>query len=225
MKTKEILKDILDYLDAYENENSDNTENLNTTDFLGFVNSRHQFASLKKESISGGEEHWIDSETFQNGMNTDISILIVMMFRYAKGYIKRALKNSRINSADEFSFMITLLTYNSMTKMELINMQVMEKTSGNEIINRLVKMGFVEQSQDENDKRSVRIKLTTTGRDEILGVLPSMRLVSQIVVGNLNDNEINTLGYMLRRLDHFHNDIFHNKKDSDLQDIVKKESE
>lgn len=223
MKVKNILFDILDYLEAYENENLDNTKNLNTTDFLGFVNSRHQFGNLKRDSISGGEEHWIDSETFQNGMNTDISILIVMMFRYAKGYIKKALKDSRINSADEFSYMVTLLTYNSMTKMELINMQVMEKTSGNEIINRLIKMGFIEQSQDENDKRSVRIKLTELGRNEILAVLPSMRAVSQIVVGDLSENEINTLGYMLRKLDHFHNDIFHNRKDSDLQELIQKE--
>lgn len=220
MKTKDILIDILGYLEAYENENTGNSNNLNTTDFLGFVNSHHRLGNVKPDSESGGVEHWVDSETFQNGVNTDISILIVMMFRYAKGYIKKALKNSRINTADEFSFMATLLTYHSMTKMELTHMQVMEKTSGNEIINRLIKLGFVEQSQDENDKRSVRIKLTDEGRAEILSVLPSMRVVSQIVVGNLTETEINTLGYMLRKLDHFHNDIYQTRRDSDLSQIL-----
>ena len=220
MKTKDILIDILEYLEAYENENCGNSNKLNTTDFLGFINSHHRFASMKRESVGGGLDHWVDAETFQNGMNTDVSILIVMMFRYAKGYIKKALKNSRIHSADEFSFMATLLTYSSMTKMELTHMQVMEKTSGNEIINRLIKLGFVEQSQDENDKRSVRIKLTDEGRTEILNVLPSMRIVSQIVVGNLTENEINTLGYMLRKLDHFHNNIYQTKRDSDLTQIL-----
>ena len=193
---------------------------MNTTDFLGFINSHHKFDSVKQSEISGKNEDWREMQAGDNGSNTDISILLVMMFRYAKGYIKKALKDSKIKTADDFSFMITLLTYDSMTKMELINLQVMEKTSGTEIINRLIKLGLVEQSQDEKDKRSVRIKLTDAGKKEIYSILPQMRLVSQIVTGNLSENEINTLAYTLRKLDHFHNDIFNNQKDKQLEELL-----
>lgn len=220
MKIKEILIDVLNYLDTYEQENSDSVKNLNTTDFLGFMNSHHSFESVKQKEVSGKSEDWREAQTSVDGSSTDVSILIVMLFRYAKGYIKKALKNSKIKTADDFSFMITLLTYDSMTKMELINLQVMEKTSGNEIINRLVKLGLVEQSQDENDKRSVRIRLSEMGKNEILSILPQMRMVSQIVVGNLNENEINTLAYILRKLDHYHNDIFNARKDLELQELI-----
>ena len=220
MKIKEILIDIIDYLDAYEKENDGKEISLNTTDFIGYVNAHHKFDSIKQNQVSGKNEDWRELQTNENGSNTDISILVVMLFRYAKGYIKKALKNSKIKTADDFSFMITLLTYDSMTKMELTNLQIMEKTSGNEIINRLIKIGLVEQSQDENDKRSVRIKLTEAGKKEIISVLPQMRLVSQIVIGDLNENEINTLAYMLRKLDHYHNDIFTSKKDIELTELV-----
>lgn len=219
MKTKDILIDILDYLETYESENV-GSESLSTKDFLGFVNSHYHFDVTGDNSKGEEAEHWIDSKTFQNGIHTDISILIVMMFRYAKGYIKKALKDSKINSADEFSVLVTLLTYESMTKMELINMLIMEKTSGNEIINRLIKLGMIKQTKDEKDKRSVRINLTDSGKAEILSVLPAMRIVSKIVVGNLTDNEINSLGYMLRKLEHFHNDIFNTKRDIDLTEIL-----
>ena len=157
----------------------------------------------------------------QKGSATDISILIVLLFRYAKGYIKKALKNSPIKTADEFSFLMTLMTYDHLSKSELITKQVMEKTSGTEIINRLIKLGLIEQFADEADKRSVRIKMTMTGRTEIYKILPQMGVVSQIVTGNLNDSEKTMLAYMLRKLEHFHNDIFMNKKDNELEELVK----
>jgi hypothetical protein len=48
-----------------------------------------------------------------------------------------------------------------------------------------------------------------------------MGVVSQIVTGNLNDSEKTMLAYMLRKLEHFHNDIFMNKKDNELEELVK----
>ncbi len=152
--------------------------------------------------------------------DTDISILIILMFRYAKGYTKKALKDSMINTADEFSFLITLMTYESLSKTELIVKQVMEKTSGTEIINRLLKLGLVEQYNDEVDKRSICVKITHAGRMELVKVLPHMNTVSQIVTGNLNETEKSMLAYMLRKIEHYHNDIFLNKKDADLIELA-----
>lgn len=211
--------ELLDYLDVFAKENPGDSQ-LNITDFLGYLNSEHDFRSVKRDSISGGNDEWLGSNNYKNGSYTDISILVVMLFRYAKGYIKKALKNSEIKSADDFSYMITLLTYESMTKIELTNMQVMEKTSGNEIINRLIRLGFIEQSQDNNDKRSVRVKLTDTGQREIFKVLPEMQKVSKIVTGNLSENEINTLAYLLRKLDKYHNDIYNSKKYFELDQLI-----
>ena len=219
MKTKEILVELLDYLEEYERENLSSQSPLNTTDFLGFLNAKYQFKSVKTDSISGSLNEWRDNE-YKNGPKTDISILIVMLFRYAKGYIKKALKNSIIKSGDEFSFMITLLTYESMTKMELINMQAMEKTSGNEIINRLIKLGFLHQREDIIDKRSVRISLSEAGKAELFRILPDMKLVSDIVMGNLSQNETNTLAYLLRKLDIYHKDIFDKKRNCTLHEIL-----
>jgi len=144
----------------------------------------------------------------------------VLLFRYAKGYIKKALKDSQIKTADEFSYLITLLANESMSKTELIQNQIMEKTSGTDIINRLLKQGLIEQFDDIVDKRSIRIKITQTGRMELLQIMPKMQLVSQIVTGNLTETEKNMLAYSLRKLELFHNDIFTNKKGSELKDLL-----
>jgi hypothetical protein len=47
-----------------------------------------------------------------------------------------------------------------------------------------------------------------------------MQKVSKIVTGNLNETEKNTMTYMLRKLEHYHNDIFMNKKDSELEELI-----
>jgi len=218
MKTKDILIELIQNLHQYEIESLDLNVELNMTDFLGYLNSHHQPINIKAKGIAGYLEN--ESIQQQDDSNTDISILIVLMFRYAKSYIRKALKNSMIKSADEFSFLITLITYESLSKTELIHKQVMEKTSGTEIINRLLKLGLISQFNDDEDKRSVRINITALGREQLFMILPQMRMVSQIVSGNLTDKEKFSLAYMLRKLDSFHNEIYMNKKDIELSKLL-----
>lgn len=218
MKTKEILIELIELLDEFESEREVVGQEMNMSDFLGFLNSKNRSENIKTKQLKGDYAGYKYEET--DGPVTDISILIVLMFRYAKGYIKKALRDSAIKTADEFSFLMTLMTYESLSKSELIQKQVMEKTSGTEIINRMIKMGLIESFNDETDKRSVRVKMTPAGRMEIIKILPEMQKVSKIVTGNLNETEKNTMAYMLRKLEHYHNDIFMNKKDSELEELI-----
>lgn len=220
MKAKHILLDLLDYLELYVADNEKDGVNLSTTDFIGYLNKNIEIASLKRDAISGGKDDFLTDQSVKNKISTDISILVSLLFRYAKNYIKKALKGSKINSADEFSFLITLLTYESLSKQELINIQVMEKTSGIEIINRLIKKGYICQFDDETDKRSKRIKITDAGRKELISILPQMNMVAKIIVGKLSVEEQQTLVYLLRKLDDYHNNIFMNQKQATLVEIV-----
>lgn len=218
MKTKKILIELIDFLDEFEREREEVGVEMNMSDFLGFLNSKYNSENVKTRQLRGDYEGYKYEE--KNGPATDISILIVLMFRYAKGYIKKALRDSAIKTADEFSFLMTLMTYDSLSKSELIQKQVMEKTSGTEIINRMIKMGLIESFNDEADKRSVRVKMTVAGRMEIIKILPEMQKVSKIVTGNLDETEKSAMAYMLRKLEHYHNDIFTNKKDSELEELI-----
>ncbi len=217
MKKKEILTEIIDCLFAFDEER-ESSEDYTFNDFLGYLNARSAGDSIEIRKIRGDESP--DMGQDYGSTSSDISILIVLMYRYAKGYIKKALKSSRLQTADEFSFLITLMTFKSLTKTELINKQVMEKTSGTEIIKRLKNSGFISETDDINDKRSVRVSITDAGRAEIFGILPTMGMVSKIVTGNLNSEEINTLAYLLKKLDYFHNDIYMNRRKESLENLI-----
>jgi DNA-binding MarR family transcriptional regulator len=187
-------------------------------EFIGYLNSKSGTKEMEMRKVSGENIDWLRDEF--RSTSIDISILIVLMYHYAKGYIKKALRDSYLQTPDEFSFLITLMTYDNLTKSELITKQVMEKTSGSEVIRRLIKKGLIVECADEKDKRSIRVSITKTGREEILKILPLMGKVSEIVVGNLAAEEINTLSYLLKKLDYFHNDIYINRRESPLNDIL-----
>lgn len=217
MKKKEILQELIEKLFAFDEERG-NSEDYTFDDFLGYLNSRSAGENIEMRKIRGDQLPDLSNDYGSNSSN--ISIMLVLMYRYAKGYIKKALKDSRLQTSDEFSFLITLMTYKSLTKTELINKQVMEKTSGTEIIKRLENSGFISETDDKNDKRSIRVSITDEGKAEIFRILPVMGVVSKIITGNLNGEEINTLAYLLKKLDYFHNDIYMNRRKESLDNLV-----
>lgn len=217
MKKSELLTTIINYFFSYDAERGDQGE-YSISEFIGYLNSKTVAKKLKMRKMSGENNQWFKDE--YRSTSIDISILIVLMYHYAKGYLKEALRDSSLQTPDEFPFLITLMTYDNLTKSELIAKQVMEKTSGSEVIRRLIKRGFIVETADEKDKRSVRVSITKTGREEVLRMLPLMGRVSEIVVGNLSTHEINTLSYLLKKLDYFHNDIYVSRKERPLSEIL-----
>jgi len=218
MKKGEILITLIKHFFSFDAEKG-NQEEYSIDEFIGYLNARSSRPELTMRELSGENKGWFKDE-YRNSAS-DISILIVLMSHYAKWYIKKVLKNSHLQTPDEFSFLITLMTYDSLSKIELITKQVMEKTSGSEVIRRLIKRGLIIENADKNDRRSVRVSITKSGRDEMLRLLPQMSQVTRIVVGNLSAEEINTLSYLLKKLDYFHNDIYINKRGLTLNDILK----
>jgi DNA-binding MarR family transcriptional regulator len=218
MKKSEILKVLIDQFFLFDAEKG-GRDDYSLDEFIGFLNEKSGSPELVIRQMSGEKDALLMDE-YRNS-SRDISILIVLMSHYAKWYIKKVLKDGHLSTPDEFSFLITLMTYDSLSKSELITRQVMEKTSGSEIIRRLIKRGLIIESADEHDKRSVRVSISKQGREEILRMLPQMGKVTKIVAGNLSPEEINTLSYLLKKLDYFHNDIYINKRECSLNDILK----
>jgi DNA-binding MarR family transcriptional regulator len=217
MKKNEILTTLINHFFSFDAERG-NEEEYSIDEFIGYLNAKSERQELEMRKISGEDNEFL--KFVHPGAIRDISILIVLMSHYAKWYIKKVLRDSLLQTPDEFSFLITLMSYDSLSKSELIAKQIMEKTSGTEIINRLVKRGMINETADRNDKRSIQVSITKSGREEIIRILPLMRKVTEIIVGDLSSEEIKTLSYLLKKLDYFHNDIYLNKRGNPLSDIL-----
>jgi MarR family transcriptional regulator, lower aerobic nicotinate degradation pathway regulator len=143
-------------------------------------------------------------QIFQEEIETTLTKYIVYLNRYAKTYSKKALEGSPLGSTDEFVYLVALLFQGSKTKIELINIGRHEKPTGMEIIRRLQKLGFIDQTDDLDDRRSKRLSITTLGQNIAYSVMERMTEVSKIVAGNLTLVEKQELLRILQKLEDFH---------------------
>ena len=107
MKVNELLKELIDEAFRFDNEHQ-GTGDYTMQDFLGYLNTHPDKKELELRKISGEETEWLEP-AYMNPVK-DISILLGLMYRYAKGYIKKALKDRAIKTADEFSFRVPWLS-------------------------------------------------------------------------------------------------------------------
>lgn len=215
----QLIKELVDKVKDYEKSGVSDQE-MNLESFIRFVQDPDSHLPIEIRKMGGDQEK--DVQKQGNEQETQIAILVTFMNRYAKLYAKKVLQHSPLSTLDEFSYLIVLLTHVSMTKTDLINKNVHEKTTGMEILKRLIKSGFIRQFDDTDDKRNQRIAITEAGRGVLFSVLGQMGDISRIITGNLTTLEKNSLTYILKKLDHFHFDIFMNERSTSLGEIISK---
>ena len=143
------------------------------------------------------------------------------MYRYARNYSKKALEKTPLQTIDEFTY-LGVLMQSPMTKTQLINRHVQEKTTGMAVIQRLLKRNWVKQSDNSADARSQIIELTAEGRTVLMGAFSEMLKVSSIVTANLTTAEKVELNRILEKLNVFHRTILDKEKTLDLDSVLEK---
>ncbi|MBC7912548.1 MAG: winged helix-turn-helix transcriptional regulator [Pyrinomonadaceae bacterium] len=148
----------------------------------------------------------LDWDGKKNGRSAEsiINTSLIHLYRYAKVYSKIAINQSPFSTIDEVIYLINLLHKGDMTKKELIDLNIHEKSTGIQIINRLISAGFVSEAVNANDRRSKHISISSEGKIALESNMDKIRAASKIVVGNLNDNEKLQLIRLLQKLDLFH---------------------
>lgn len=117
---KKVLIELIEQMSVFESENPQLTD-YNLKDFLSFMQTR-TYSEDKPETFhrkDGGDKR-PEGFSFHEDSAVILARLISLMYRYAKEYTKKALAGSRLQTVEEFSFLIILLTYDSLSKTELI---------------------------------------------------------------------------------------------------------
>ncbi|GAB3219690.1 MarR family winged helix-turn-helix transcriptional regulator [Spirosoma arcticum] len=152
--------------------------------------------------------------------DVEIGMLVSCVYRYAKLYSKKALAGTPISTIDEFTYLAQLLSDTKPSKTELIEENIQEKTTGTEILRRLINNGLIEQFDDPNDRRSKRLKLTSPGFELMHQIMPRMNQVATLVGGNLSVAEKQQLVGLLQKLHLFHNPLFLNERDLPIEELA-----
>ncbi len=147
-------------------------------------------------------------------LNVALSQHIAHLYRFAKGYTKIALEDSPLITMDDFLYLGKIMELNTCTKTELIEHNSHEKTSGMEIIKRLLKNGFIDQRNDPDDGRSKQVSITPEGEKEFFAALAGMQKSANLVGGPLSTVEKLHLMHLLKKLYEFHKPLFAEKNAS-----------
>lgn len=208
-----LIKDIIGLLEEFETENSGNLYSKDVKGFKAWISDKESSKNKNKET----EPYW---EGKENGRSPEsaINTLLVHLNRYAKTYSKSAIADSEFSTQEEFIYLINLRAFGRMTKTELIKKNIQEKPAGMLIITRLLKQGWIEQTESDDDKRSKYISISEKGRLALEKQMEKIRAATNIVAGNLNHTEKMELIRILNKLDRFHHPIF--SRNIDSKDLI-----
>ncbi|MCO5949850.1 MarR family winged helix-turn-helix transcriptional regulator [Mucilaginibacter flavidus] len=210
MKSYQLIHQLIDLVAQLEEENQD--REVSIQDFMGFLlnNVGDPAINLVNSEVRFGNS---DNNALEIAYQLDNNIgrLFVFMSRYAKHYIKKALEGTPLQTGEDFTALAILLTHNHLSKSELISHNLQEKTSGTEVIRRLIAAGLVTQWDDIKDKRSKHIAITEKGKELLYKVFVDMNNVGKMITGKLTVAEKFTLQYLLQKLETFHLEHYEKK--------------
>jgi MarR family transcriptional regulator, lower aerobic nicotinate degradation pathway regulator len=189
-----LIKELVDCVEAYDNEVS------GEKDLKGFSVwlSGRVGADLPSEAPD-----WVGKSKGRS-VESVINTSLVHLFRYAKLYSKLAVNDSPFTTIDEVIFLLNLTHSGSMSKTALIELNIHEKSTGIQIINRLLEKGFITEEINESDKRSRNIGVTLSGKAALDKNMDKVRQASKLVVANLSSQEKLQLMILLQKLEVFH---------------------
>ena len=214
MKSKRLLTQLIEYVELFEAAFPE-AEELHLASFITFVQSLledHKAEQSHRSSLGQAMP-----------LEVDIARHLALLQRYSKSYTKRALAASdTLQSEEEYSYLVSLISGQPLTKTELNTLNALEKTSGSEIIRRLVQKGLATEQPDERDRRSVLVSITPRGRAELQKVFPQLHLAASLLSQPLLPEQKSTLGLLLSYLCQEHGALYPAKSDTPLEELLHK---
>lgn len=213
MQSKRLLMELIEYLDLFENNVPDAHE-MGMEGFLAFAHSLHS------SSLEGTNRH--NPLHHPHGtQEVDIARSLSLLHRFSRSYIKRALQKSQfIQSEEEYTYLVCLMSGQPLTKTELHQRNGLEKTSGAEVLRRLKRHGLIIETPAQQDKRSVLVSITPQGRGELMKMFPDLRLAASILSAPLGERQRSTLHHLLMQLTDAHAHLVANLRDAPLSDYA-----
>jgi MarR family transcriptional regulator, lower aerobic nicotinate degradation pathway regulator len=171
----------------------------------------HDFCVKYLSEFHQKEEH--ESDNYGMPVQSQMAGLLLRMGKFATHYCKKALKDSALNNTEDWFYLIGLIDGRTPKKSEYIHEMLSEFPSGIEVINRLLKLGMLEEIQDPTDKRSKRIKITQTGLALLYATLPKMNKIGDMAFDRLDTIEKSILLDLLKKLETHHNKHYREVKE------------
>ncbi len=210
MKIYELIKQIIDLVGEFVIGRTD--KEIHIKSFANWLSKRmDETVSAEKYEITG------------HSLEAEIAAYIGRMSRYSNVYIKSALVDLPFTTDMDFAFTAILHRSGPVGKTDLIRKMAYDKSSGMEVIKRLLKNELIEQFPNPDDKRGKLLRLTEKGEENVIKAYSEASKAAKMVSGCLSKSEQMALLSTLKKLDEFHLPIYLDEE-KDLTTIIEKYS-
>jgi len=160
---------------AYEEQNPDGS----IDDFC-----RHRLSvSIREEKQIGPEWQLIPD------INGQLVILIRKIGKFHIMYSNKALEGTGLDQIEEFGILVIIFNKKNPIKSEVIYDNLLELSSGTNMLIRLKKRGLITEYADEQDKRVKRLKLTPKGEETLKKAKQLVLRVAGMMTDSLTEDD------------------------------------
>jgi len=143
--------------------------------------------------------------------------------RLQEFYTRKFLSELTINNRTEYIFLNTIHLMSRARKTDLINIHMVEYTTGMDTIKRLISSGLIEEMQDESDKRAKLLVLSKKGKKVLDEANKKIDEEKNMFLSCISANKWKKTLAVLEEIDDFHNDIYlryNDKTSSELLNLM-----
>ncbi|MEJ7644634.1 MAG: hypothetical protein WKF87_08560 [Chryseolinea sp.] len=136
-------------------------------------------------------------------------------------YAGAAFEGTPLNQVEEFGCLATIYQLKNPKKSEVIVTNLMELSSGTDMLNRLKNRGLIREQTDKDDKRLKRIMLTVSGEKAISTCLSRIEKLAKIMVHDMPPDDRLLCIQLLRQVEIKFSALFQKHKGMKFDDIFR----
>lgn len=135
--------------------------------------------------------------------SSEAAFLIWRLSKFIRLYVKPILTEKGLSSQDDFAILSHIDYLKTCSKKEAVEANIIESTTGIEIIKRLIKQNLITEKENKEDKRQKLVSLTTKGQKVLKSIYVGFSGIQDVLV-DMDKEERVVLISILKKLDTFH---------------------
>ncbi len=139
-------------------------------------------------------------------------------------YASNLLKSIDLGSMDEFLYLNNIRHLEKPRKIDIINNNFNELSSGLLILERLKKKGLLVENADPNDKRSKLIELTAEGQKKLNACYELLDKVNQVIFRDMQTDDILLCIQLLKPIETKFSSLSVSDKKLSFEEVYKRET-
>lgn len=191
---KDLLKELVNEWAIY----TDSDRPMTINGFSEWLNEKHN--KPRDWVLPKSIEQEVEKESLDNTVARHFGMLIQL----SNVWTKIAFKGMPFQGFEDYGIAQFIMQVGSPTKSNVTEWSTLERSTAFQVIQRMQKLGLIEEFPDPDDKRTKRVRISQKGKAAMKKADKKVSQISKLIVGNLTEKKKVELLKVLHALTKFH---------------------